>query len=222
MNSKQAEAICGSLGFPSKMPGTAYGISALHCKVGAKLRLIAGTTCSDCYALKGRYGMPDSSISKAHATREASLTHPQWCEAIAYAINKAHGVIDGRIDRRIKQPGFHRWHDSGDLQSLQHLIRIVIVCQLTPTIRHWLPTREAKLISDFVKGGGVFPDNLTVRVSATMIDGAPSKAFPNTSTVHKHAAPIGDDCEAYTRGGICGPCRKCWDRSVQNVSYPNH
>jgi len=217
---KAATAVTGSLGFPSKMPGTAYGISATLCHVGSKLRQIPGTTCSDCYAMKGRY--PMGSIRKAHETRLAGLSHPQWCEAMAYALNHAHGVIDGKVHPKIKQPGYHRWHDAGDLQSLQHLIRIVVVCQMTPAIEHWLPTREAALVAQFIKGGGVFPPNLTVRISATMIDGPPSKAFPQTSTVHHDKPPQGTPCEAYTRGGVCGPCRACWSRDVANVSYPQH
>ena len=52
---KEADAIHGGLGKPSKMPGYAYGIPAKHCKVGAKLHKVPGSVCADCYALKGRY-----------------------------------------------------------------------------------------------------------------------------------------------------------------------
>jgi hypothetical protein len=29
-------------------------------------------------------------------------------------------------------------------------------------------------------------------------------------------------CEAYSRDGKCGDCRKCWDKSVRVVAYPAH
>jgi len=225
LSPKAAQAIAGSLGFPSKMPGTSYGIPAKECHVGSKLRAIAGTTCHDCYAFKGRYGIAGSSVEKAHAVRFASLADPRWAHAMASALLHAHGQIGRkRVHRKIKPggAGWHRWHDSGDVQSLAHLCNIVVVAQMTPKIKHWLPTREAALIARFLKGGGEFPENLVVRVSATMIDGAPSKAFPNTSTVHAREEAQGHSCPAPLQGGVCGSCRACWDPMVGNTSYHIH
>ena len=45
--------IVGPLGYPSKMPGTAYGISAEACITGAKLASVPGSVCHDCYAMTG-------------------------------------------------------------------------------------------------------------------------------------------------------------------------
>ena len=50
MNKKEAKEITGGLSAPGKMPEGAYSISALHCKTGAKLRLIKNTPCHGCYA----------------------------------------------------------------------------------------------------------------------------------------------------------------------------
>ncbi len=66
--------------------------------------------------------------------------------------------------------GFHRWHDSGDLQSVEHLEKIIEVCRRTPQIQHWLPTRELAILRACRER---IPANLTIRVSATMIDGLP-------------------------------------------------
>ena len=52
MLKKEANKITGGLSAPGKMPEGAYSISALHCKTGAKLRLIKNTPCHGCYALK--------------------------------------------------------------------------------------------------------------------------------------------------------------------------
>ena len=40
MTIKAATAIAGPLGYPSKMPGTSYGISAKTCLTGSKLAKI--------------------------------------------------------------------------------------------------------------------------------------------------------------------------------------
>ena len=55
MNTQQAWDLVGGLSKPSKMPGWAYGIPAKECKTGSKLRLVKGSTCYNCYALKGCY-----------------------------------------------------------------------------------------------------------------------------------------------------------------------
>jgi hypothetical protein len=141
---------------------------------------------------------------------------------MAFMINWAHGMINGRVHRKVKSPGWHRWHDSGDLQSLEHLIRIVVVCQMTPRIQHWLPTREVGIVAQFLKGGGTFPANLCVRLSATMVDGAPSKILPTTSTVHDKSPARGFKCPAPLQNNECGPCRACWDNSNENTSYHLH
>jgi hypothetical protein len=116
---------------------------------------------------------------------------------------------------------FFRWHDSGDLLGEWHLAAIVEVARRCPWVRFWLPTREAKLVAAWLAKHGDFPSNLTVRVSATKIDGKPG-AFPNTSTVHDKAAPAGHACLAAHQGGKCGDCRACWSRDVANVSYHVH
>jgi hypothetical protein len=227
-----AARVCGTLGFPSKMPGTSYGTPAHACRVGSKLRAVPGSTCSLCYAFeRGNYRY--SSVAKSQTTRLESLTHPRWAEAMAYALNRAHGHIDWRgrvvarrikrrVHPRVKSAGWHRWHDSGDLQSLEHLVRIVIVCQLTPGIRHWLPTRETGIVAQFLKGGGSFPANLCVRLSATRIDGEASRILPTTSTVHDKAPARGYSCPAPRQGNTCGACRACWSNEVGNTSYHVH
>jgi hypothetical protein len=117
---------------------------------------------------------------------------------------------------------FFRWHDAGDLQSFQHLLDIVRIAESLPSVAFWLPTKEKGLIYRYREVFGDFPPNLCVRLSGAMIDGSPPAYEGNTSTVHKAHAPIGSECEAYTRGGKCGECRDCWNRDIKNVSYPKH
>ena len=55
MLKKEATLITGGLSKPSKMPGPSFNLPAVACITGSKLVKVAGSTCSGCYALKGRY-----------------------------------------------------------------------------------------------------------------------------------------------------------------------
>lgn len=201
---KAAEAVAGKLGKPSKMPGYAYGIPARNCPVGSALVKLKGSVCSSCYALKGRYVFPN--VLGAQEARLKSLAHPQWVDAMAYMIEK-------------RKCSYFRWHDSGDIQGLWHLENIAEVALRCPDTRFWIPTRETKVVREYLRIHGAFPPNLVVRVSGAMIDGPPPANFPTTSTVTTSGSPT---CPAYTQGGVCGACRACWDPRVGNVSYPKH
>ena len=107
MNKKEAKIITGGLSKPSKMPGHAYNLPAWRCKTGVKLQAVKGSVCAGCYAMKGRYRFKN--VKDALQRRMDSLDHPQWVQAMVVLIDK--------------QPWF-RWHDSGDLQSLDHLNKI--------------------------------------------------------------------------------------------------
>ena len=202
---KEADAIHGGLGKPSKMPGYAYGIPAKYCKVGAKLHKVPGSVCADCYALKGRYLFPG--VVEAQERRFQSLKHPQWVQAIVWTLKK-------------RKCDFFRWHDSGDLQGMWHLVNIVEVANECPDTKFWLPTRENALVSQYLSTMGSFPKNLVVRMSGAMLDGYAPIKFLNTSTTVSKSADA--TCPAYQQGGKCGSCRSCWDPAVRNVAYPRH
>ena len=222
MKLKEAKEAAGPLGYPSKMPGTSYGISAKACITGAKLALVEGSVCYDCYALKANYMYP--SVAQAHETRLQGLSNPAWVGAMVMMLTAVHKSGRGRNGPIAK--GWHRWHDSGDLQSVEHLDKICEVARRTPKIRHWLPTRELGIVKAYQKAGGVVPANLVIRVSATMVDGDVTQAWPTTSGVYDKAAAVGHDCPANRRKGDmkgkCGPCRACWNPAVKRVDYPLH
>lgn len=199
--------ITGSLGKPSKMPGLSYGISATLCKIGAKLAKIKGSTCFNCYALKANYAYP--SVKAAHEKRRAGIEDPKWADAMVYLIGNSGET-------------YFRWHDSGDLQHLQHLINIVKIAEALPAVSFWLPTREKSIVNSYLRAFGAFPSNLVVRVSAAMVDSAAPADYDHTSTVHNAAAPIGFACPASKQGNKCLDCRACWNRDIKNVSYLQH
>ena len=199
MLKKEASKIVGGLSTPGKMPCYSINLPATECKTGAKLARVPGTTCHGCYALKGRYRF--KTTKRAMARRLQALTNPLWVQAMT-------ALITGHK--------YFRWHDSGDLQSVQHLKTIFEVCKATPETRHWLPTREHNLIQ--LMDPNIIPTNLVIRLSATKVDGPAPRWWPWTSTVSTQDKT----CPAPDQGGKCRDCRACWDRNVSNVTYAKH
>ena len=76
--------------------------------------------------------------------RLAALSNPAWVEAMVYSISRS------------KVPYF-RWHDSGDIQDMKHLNKIVAVAKACPGVTFWLPTREKALISQYLVLNRSFP-----------------------------------------------------------------
>ena len=199
MKTNEALKIVGGLSKPSKMPGWAYGLPAKECKTGSKLVKIQGSTCEGCYALKGCYVF--KVVQEAQYRRLASIKHELWTGAMALLINS-------------KKSKYFRWHDSGDVQDEDHLIKIFAVCRLTPNTKHWMPTREA-WVKHFLP---LAPANLTIRFSAPMVDQAAPSSWPTTSTV----VTSGATCPAPTQNNECKDWRACWDPAVKNVAYGKH
>ena len=206
MNIKQAKEIVGKLGKAGKMPCPTYNTPAKLCVTGSRLRKIKGSTCNKCYAMRGNYLFP--TVQQGLHKRFNAFKHERFVEAMALTI-------------RANCSSHFRWFDSGDLANIEMLEKIVMICQATPKIKHWLPTREVKIVKDYLKIYKKFPSNLLVRVSAPMIDGKPLK-FRWTSTVHHKEKAIGHDCPSRFQENKCMDCRACWDRKVKNVSYHKH
>jgi len=202
MNKKEAIKITGGLSRPSKMPGFAYNLPATRCKVGSKLAKVKGSVCHGCYALKGRYRFPNVKEALERRYKQA-MTNKDWVFGMVYLINTSNKKE-------------FRWHDAGDIQSAEHLQRIFQVCELTPSVKHWLPTRESVILSNI--NADDVPDNLIIRLSASKVDGPAPKSWPWTSTV----VTKGKTCPAAEQDNECKDCRACWDKSVKNVAYGKH
>ena len=199
MKSSEALKLVGGLSKPSKMPGWAYGIPAKECKTGSKLQSVEGSTCYDCYALKGCYVF--KVVQDAQYRRLGSTKHPYWVRAMTHLL----------LSKKSKE---FRWHDSGDVQDLKHLAKIFEVCRRTPDVKHWMPTREA-WIKAYLQYA---PANLVIRFSMPMIDQPAAESWPHTSTV----VTTGRTCPAPDQNNTCGDCRACWDPNVKNVAYGKH
>ena len=196
---KDALKITDSFTKTSKMPGLSYSLPAWECKTGWKLAQIEGTPCFFCYAKKGNYTRYPA-IKEAQYRRLDAINHPDWVEAMAAVI---------------KRQKWFRWHDAGDLQSKEHMQKIIEICKLTPDTKHWLPTQERQ----YLPAPEEVPDNLIIRLSGAKVDGAAPKAWPHTSTVVTDGNPT---CPSGTQGNKCLDCRACWDKKVKNISYGKH
>ena len=215
---KEAVKHTHSLSETSKLPGKSTGISAFDCNIGMKLAKVEGTVCEECYAFRNFYLMPTTKI--AHDKRlQLMLEDPLWEDAMTVQV------------RILKVPYF-RWFDSGDLQSVYNLERIVRVCDRTPSIHHWLPTKEYQLVAEFLLKGGKIPENLSLRLSGYKFDDPPPKfryghvlSQLQTSTAthldedQQPVAVHGHLCPAHWQKGECGDCRACWSKEVPNVTY---
>lgn len=189
-----------NLGAPGKMPEYTLGLSAMDCRRGGELANTPGSVCEGCYARKNFYIMPH--VQAAHWDRTIGLGHPQWVDAMVILVSRYSDP---------KDPVF-RWHDSGDILSVDHLRNVVRVAELTPEVRHWLPTHEHEMVREFLKSGGTVPSNLCIRLSADMVDESPQfdgeLADIPTSSVHTELGfpvQVSDkrnhsiECKAYTR-----------------------
>ena len=123
MKVKEALKITDSFTKTSKMPGLSYSLPAWACQTGSKLRLVKTSPCYGCYALKGNYTRYPA-IREAQYRRLDAINHPLWVEAMA---------------TKIKNQKWFRWHDAGDVQSKEHMAKIIEICKLTPDTKHWPP-----------------------------------------------------------------------------------
>ena len=197
--SEALKIIGGSLSRPSKMPGWSIGLPAKECKTGSKLRKVKDSVCYNCYALKGCYVF--KAVQDAQYRRLEATKSPLWTGAMVHLINS-------------KKSKEFRWHDSGDVQGEDHLMKIFAVCRLTPSVKHWLPTREA-WVKHFLPMG---PGNLVIRFSMPMVDQPAAGGWDNTSTV----VTSGATCPAAKQNNECKDCRACWNKDIKNISYGKH
>jgi hypothetical protein len=223
---KDAKELIGGLSDASKMPGDSYNLNAKDCKTGAKLVKIPGSVCAECYALGGNYTRYEV-VPIAQARRLERLENPGWVKAMAKLTSKGEPF---------------RWFDSGDVQSLSMLIKIVAVAMLNPQQKYWLPTKEYSIVTEYRKRGGFEPKNLAFRVSAPKIDQRLPDAWGTSSMVITPGTKVGPDvfiCDAahtmkngrkvetITKEnksllGHCGDCRACWNPNNKVTAYPIH
>ena len=170
--------------------------------------------CTFCYARRGMYHMPD--VKRVRAENKEDWHNVDW--------------VDRMVNSLANQTHF-RWFDSGDMYSVTLAERILEVMRRTPHVKHWLPTRMHKfdkfkpVLFDMMQ-----LDNVCVRLSSDSVSGEVLDVDVPNSTITPWLAFELDvldkssvyECPAYKRGGKCGDCRACWDKSVKTIAYPYH
>ena len=199
-----------TLSAPSKMPCRSFSLPLSVCTVGSKLAKQPGTICAECYAASGNYRF--GNVQLALDARLSAFNSVDFVSVMTTKIRKE------------EKSGFFRWFDSGDVPNWAGLLKIVQIALALPEVRFWLPTKEYGLIQRYVSTVGAFPANLTVRLSAYLVDGPAPVALASrlgvvTSTVT--SKPTEATCPAPTQGNQCRDCRACW-KSSANVAYLLH
>jgi hypothetical protein len=204
-----AEEYVGGLSNTSKMPCYSYSLPPDKCFVGNALSNTDNTACKECYAKKNRYAF--NNVKKAMLRRWYTLDKDHWVEAFTFIFSR-------------RKCTHFRWHDSGDIESIDHLHNIVEVARRSPHVKFWLPTREVSKLKVYTQRNRnrPMPENLTIRISAPYIDKIQTNLFGNypTANISKNIELV--NCPAYKQGGKCGDCRKCWDPKESNIIYAYH
>lgn len=216
---KEALKVVHGLSEPSKMPCYGYSIPVSSCKIGAMIaERNKNSICGKCYAKRGNYAR--KTVRNALEKRLISIQNPTWVDAMVYLING--------------MPYF-RWHDSGDIQDVSHLAKIVEIAKRTPNTKHWLPTREYPIITTFVNNAKetakkrkkalrkYLPENLIIRLSAGDFESKGPVALAKKLGVCVSGASKSDyTCLASKQNNECKNCRKCWNKSDFSIMYKKH
>ena len=192
------------------MPCYSFSIPANKCQIGGKLRNVEGSVCHKCYAFKGFYNYPNT--KNALEKRYLSLNDSDWVSNMVLVIGS------------LEHSGYFRFFDSGDIQSIEHFDNICQIARNLPNIKFWLPTKEFSIVNNYVKNKKTIPENLTVRLSAYMVDGPLPIALAKKLNVVSSGVSTNDDftCPASKQENMCLNCRMCWDKNIEVVIYKKH
>lgn len=205
MSCKSLSIVAGS-----SCPGAVYG---------------EGTICQGCYAQIGRYN--------CNNVMTAQWVRYMWLKENLRTVAGTWHIITqlaNAINAQCKN-GYFRFFDSGDVFSVRMAYVIQRVCELTPTVKHWLPTRSWHLegpLGEAVKRLGqvknltVRPSALYVNQAAPLVEGLARGSGVVDPTVVKFMADL--ICPKSKKGGSCesNGCRSCWDRPTKSVYYYQH
>lgn len=194
---------------PSKMPCYSWSLEAIAtcpASIGVDGELV--DACKGCYATTGNYRFKNVKAPRVHNRED--WKREQWI---------------GDMVTELDSSRYFRWFDSGDMYNLSLANKILEVMKQTPWCKHWLPTRMHKFakFKTVIEQMEALP-NVVVRKSSDSVLGETIEG-QCTSTIIPDIEAATDAmtvCEAYSREGKCGSCRKCWDKSVQVVAYPAH
>jgi len=216
MFKKDAWNIVGGLSKPGKMPCHGFGLPAEYCRAGSKLRTVDGTVCFRCYAFgRGNYRFPCVKLAQQRRfdiisrVLESGPNSDRWNQLVT------------AFSTLLENETHFRFHDSGDLQSADHLELYCDIARAVPRCACWIPTKEISILSRY--SAHLIPKNLIVRYSEPLLNRVSSYRGLNSATFDTPAeAACGFICPAPQQGNACGDCRACWNPAVETVIYAKH
>jgi hypothetical protein len=197
-------------------PGISWGIPSSYCRTGRKLAEDERSVCANCSVHGvGHYAYPGTKAANERRYK-ALMESPTFSADFLEVLTALHA----------NGLEYFRLHDTGDFQSVEHVDMVTGWARSLPGLNIWVPTKEARLVATRARIAS-YPDNLTMRLSAPLTDGAPLELGLPTSTVHKYKAPFGYACPAENQEGRCNgaavggiDCRACWEPDeYPNISY---
>ena len=221
---KTHSLILGGLTKTTKMPCYSLSLPTTYCPTGSRLRDDPNSVCHYCYAHnRGNYSWPN--VVNAQENRFAKLS-------LALQKKRASEEYNSWLfsfEQLMRDQEYFRWHDSGDIQSIEHLQLIIDACNRTPHVKHRLPTKERVLLKTylFMNSRQSIPNNLFIQTSSFWLDevSTPIEDFQTATTFRNLNAAYEKGvfvCPATTERKVCGDCRVCWDRSIKHVGYLLH
>jgi len=193
----------------SKMPGKSWSLQAGDTCPGSINPVTKEVieVCADCYAKTGFYRMENVKAPRLSNRKDWKRT--DWADDMVAALDNER---------------WFRWFDSGDIYTAALAQKIYEVARRTPWCNHWIPSKSYNIpkIRYWLDRLKELP-NVSVRFSSPSTNGVYTSTHGSvvvqsvTDTIQN-----GKMCDAYTRGGKCGPCRACWDSSINLIVYPLH
>ena len=191
----------------SKMPCKSWSLEAIAtcpASKGEDGELV--DACKGCYATTGFYLMGNAKKLREHNSED--WKREEWVSEMVY---------------ELRNQTYFRWFDSGDVAWLKLAEKIYQVCEQTPNVKHWIPTRMYK----FPKFKAILDKlnelpNVRVRFSSDSVEGSFTKEHASTIIPYADSPTDAFICEAYSRGGKCGDCRACWHKDVPMIAYVAH
>jgi len=191
----------------SKMPCKSWSLEAIAtcpASKGEDGELV--DACKGCYATTGFYLMGNAKKLREHNSED--WKREEWVSEMVY---------------ELRNQTYFRWFDSGDVAWLKLAEKIYQVCEQTPNVKHWIPTRMYK----FPKFKAILDKlnelpNVRVRFSSDSVEGDFTNEHASTIIPYADSPTDAFICEAYSRGGKCGDCRACWHKDVPMIAYVAH
>lgn len=170
-----------------------------------------------CYANKGRYLFINNRISRISAYMLYKQNPVKYFSDIIEALKPS-------LENNTRGYFFVRWHSTGEIVDKNYFNGVVRVAEAIPETTFMIFTKKFWIINDFVKNGGLIPDNLKIIFSSWNGLEVPNPYKFPVSYVKEKKNDLQDfPKNAQMCGGSCVGCWKCWKlKHGDNIIFDEH